>query len=258
MGEHTTWFDFLYKFGWFRDLSGNLRDSLGRDWQWLLFQETSWTLTHVMVALTVMLIIAFGALRFRSAVVGGGQGALIPPRKLNVRNIFELLCDVTYGMVVGVMGEKNAKKFFPLLASLALFILFSNIMALVPGMATASDTLKTNLALALLVFVLTHYHGIKEHGVAYLKHFTGPLWWLAPLMLPIELIGHLARPVSLSLRLMGNMAADHKVLFSFTALVPLFVPVPFYLLGLLVCIVQALVFTLLSTVYIGMAVSHDH
>jgi F-type H+-transporting ATPase subunit a len=258
MGEHTTWFDFLYRFGWYTDLSGNLRESLGRGWQWLLFQETHWTVTHIMVALVVMMWIAFGAFRFRSAVVGGGQGALVPPRKLNVRNIFELLCDVTFGMVVGVMGEKNAKKFFPLLASLALFILFSNLMALVPGFAPATDTLKTNLGLALLVFVLTHYYGIKEHGLAYLKHFTGPLWWLAPLMLPIEIIGHLARPVSLALRLMGNMAADHKVLFSFTFLVPFLVPVPFYILGILVCVVQALVFTLLATVYLGMAVSHDH
>lgn len=258
MSEHSTWFDFLYRFGWFRDLSGNLRDTLGRDWQWLLFQESSWTLTHVMVAMLVMLWIAYGAYRFRSAMAGGGQGALVPPRSLNVRNIFELFCDAAFGMIVGVMGEKNAKRFFPLIGSLALFILFSNLMALVPGFAPATDTLKTNLALALIVFVVTHIYGIKEHGVAYLKHFAGPLWWLAPLMIPIELIGHLARPVSLSLRLMGNMAADHKVLFSFTTLVPLFVPVPFYILGILVCVVQALVFSLLATVYIGMAVSHDH
>ena len=156
------------------------------------------------------------------------------------------------------MGEKNAKKHLWLIGSLAFFIFFSNIMALVPGFGVPTDTLKTNLGIALLVFLATHYYGVKEHGLAYFKHFAGPLPLLAPLMIPIELISHIARPASLALRLMGNMAADHKVVFTFFALVPILVPVPFLILGLLVCVVQTLVFCLLSMVYISMATAHDH
>jgi F-type H+-transporting ATPase subunit a len=128
---------------------------------------------------------------------------------------------------------------------------------LIPGFLPATDTLKTNVGLALLVFLLTHLFGLREHGLGYLKHFAGPVWYLAPLMLPIELIGHVARPVSLSLRLMGNMFADHKVLGTFFFFVPLLVPLPFYVLGILVCVVQAVVFTLLSIVYVEMAVAHE-
>ncbi|MBP6841309.1 MAG: F0F1 ATP synthase subunit A, partial [Kofleriaceae bacterium] len=101
------------------------------------------------------------------------------------------------------------------------------------------------------------FYGIKEHGLAYFKHFLGPSPALAPLMLPIELISHLARPMSLSLRLMGNMIADHKVVFAFFTLVPVFVPIPFLLLGILVCLVQAIVFCTLTMVYLGMAVEHE-
>jgi F-type H+-transporting ATPase subunit a len=107
------------------------------------------------------------------------------------------------------------------------------------------------------VFVLTHYYGVKEHGLSYFKHFLGPSLALAPLMLPIELISHFARPMSLAVRLMGNMMADHKVVMSFFALVPILVPLPFMLLGLLVCLIQALVFCTLAMVYIGMAIEHE-
>jgi F-type H+-transporting ATPase subunit a len=154
------------------------------------------------------------------------------------------------------MGEHNAARFFPLIGALWIFILFGNLIALVPGFVSPDDTLKTNVGLALLVFVLTHYYGVKEHGLAYFKHFLGPNLWIAPLMLPIELVSHIARPVSLSIRLMGNMMADHKVVMSFFALVPLLVPIPFLLLGLLICFIQALVFTSLAMVYIGMAIEH--
>ncbi|ACY16965.1 F0F1 ATP synthase subunit A [Haliangium ochraceum] len=258
MGEHGTWFDLLYKFHWWQDAAHSLEHQLGRDWQWLLFGPTHWTLTHVMVAATVVLFVIFGASRFRAGVVGKGEDGLVPPRNFNLRHMFELLCDAILGMMTGVMGEKNAKRFFPLIGSLALFILFSNLMALIPGFAPATDTLKTNLALAVLVFLLTHYYGFKEHGAGYIKQFLGPMLALAPLIFLIEVISHLVRPASLALRLMGNMAADHKVIFAFFALVPAFVPVPFYFLGILVCVVQTLVFCLLSMVYISMAISHDH
>jgi len=155
------------------------------------------------------------------------------------------------------MGEKLAKRFYPLIGSLFLFILFNNLCALIPGLNAPTDTLKTNVGIAALVFLLTHYYGVKEHGLAYFKHFLGPSPVLIPLMLPIEIISHVVRPVSLSVRLMGNMMADHKVVMSFFALVPILVPLPFMLLGLLVVLIQAVVFSTLAMVYISMAMEHE-
>jgi F-type H+-transporting ATPase subunit a len=118
-------------------------------------------------------------------------------------------------------------------------------------------TLKTNVALAGLVFVLTHVFGVIAHGPKYFKHFLGPIWWLAPLMFPIELISHIARPVSLSVRLLGNISADHKVPVVFFAIFPLLLPVPFLALGVFVAVVQAVVFSMLSTIYISTAIAHE-
>jgi F-type H+-transporting ATPase subunit a len=107
------------------------------------------------------------------------------------------------------------------------------------------------------VFVLSHIFGVREHGLKYFKHFLGPIWWLIPLMLPIELISHIARPVSLSMRLMGNIVGDHKLVGVFFGILPFVLPVPFMVMGVLVSVVQAVVFSLLTTVYISQAVAHE-
>jgi len=135
--------------------------------------------------------------------------------------------------------------------------LFSNLLALIPGFLPPTDSLKTNLALSVLVFVLTHVFGVRAHGPKYFKHFLGPWLPLAFLMLPIEIISHIARPISLAMRLLGNISADHAVVLSFFAVIPLLVPVPFLLMGVFVSVVQAVVFALLSAVYIGAAVAHE-
>ena len=111
---------------------------------------------------------------------------------------------------------------------------------------------------ALLVFVVTHWYGVKEHGVSYFKHFFGPIWWLAPLMLIIEVISHIARPLSLSLRLFGNMYGHEIVLMIFLALVPFLLPVPMMLMGVLVAFIQTFVFTLLSMIYLAGALEEAH
>ncbi len=256
MGEHGTWFDYLNRFSWWHDFSRGAESALGRKWQWQLFGPSSFGLTHVLVAILVVLFGMWGAFAFYKGTKTPDKG-IVPPRKVNLRNFFEYTAESVYGMVEGAMGEKNAARFFPLICTLWIFILFGNLIGLIPGFISPNDTLKTNVGLALLVFVLTHYYGVKEHGLAYFKHFLGPSLPLAPLMLPIELISHLARPLSLSLRLMGNMLADHKVVFAFFSMVPLVVPIPFMLLGLLVCLIQAIVFCTLTMVYIGMAVEHE-
>jgi F-type H+-transporting ATPase subunit a len=255
MGEHGTWFDYLNRFDWWRHADHWAKAKLGRTSGLAMF-ETGWTLTHVLTALVVIAFCTWGAIAFFRGTNTADKG-IVPPRTMNLRNFFEYTAESVYGMVEGAMGEKNAARFFPLIGALWMFILFGNLIGLIPGFMSPNDTLKTNVGLAVFVFLLTHYLGVREHGLAYFKHFLGPSLALAPLMLPIEVISHLARPVSLSVRLMGNMFADHKVVMSFFALVPILVPLPFMLLGVLVCLIQALVFCSLTMVYIGMAIEHE-
>ena len=256
MGEHGTWFDYLTKIPAWNSFNEWAQGKLGRGWKWQMFGESGWTLTHVLITLLVVLFVAWGGFAFYRGLKTPDKG-IVPPRTMNLRNFFEYMAESVYGMVEGAMGEKNAARFFPLIGALWLFILFNNLFALIPGFSAPTDSLKTNVGLALFVFLLTHYYGLKEHGLAYLKHFLGPSPALIPLMLPIEIISHIARPMSLAVRLMGNMMADHKVVMSFFALVPILVPLPFLLLGLLVCLIQALVFCTLTMVYIGMAIEHE-
>ena len=257
MGEHGTWFDYLNRFDTWRSLNHSLEGSLGRTKPMLLlFQDSGWTMTHVLVELVVLAFVAWGALAFFRGLSSPDKG-LVPPRKLTLRTFFEYTAETVYGMVEGAMGENNAARFFPLIGALWMFILFGNLIGLVPGFISPNDTLKTNVGIALLVFFLTHYFGVREHGLSYFKHFLGPVPILIPLMLPIEIISHIARPISLSVRLMGNMMADHKVVMSFFALVPILVPLPFMLLGVLICLIQALVFCSLAMVYISMAIEHE-
>ncbi len=152
----------------------------------------------------------------------------------------------------------RARAYFPLIATFALFILVSNLIALIPGFYPPTANLNTNAALALTVFAMTHFVGIKEHGFSYLKHFMGPILLLAPLMFIIELISHLARPLSLSLRLFGNMYGHEIVLMIFLALVPFLLPVPMMLMGVLVAFIQTFVFTLLAMIYIAGALEEAH
>ena len=256
MGEHGTWFDYLNRIPAWQHFDHWAQGKLGRSWQWQMFGKSGWTLTHVLISLVVLIFVAWGALAFFRGTKAKDQG-IVPPPRMNLRNFFEYMSESVYGMVEGAIGEENAPRFFPLIGALWLFILFNNLFALIPGFSAPTDTLKTNVGIALFVFLLTHYYGLREHGIAYLKHFLGPSPALIPLMLPIELISHIARPMSLAVRLMGNMMADHKVVMSFFALVPILVPLPFLLLGLLVCLIQALVFCTLTTVYIGMAIEHE-
>ena len=255
MGEHGTWFDYLNRFSWWGDLNHKAQELLGRETLTGMF-PTGFTLVHVLGTLLVVFFVLFGTIAFFKGTKSADKG-VVPPRKMNLRNFFEYMAESVYGLVEGAMGEKNAPRFLPLIGALWLFILFNNLFALIPGFVAPTDTLKTNVGIALAVFFLTHYYGVKEHGLAYFKHFLGPSPALIPLMLPIELISHIARPLSLAIRLMGNMMADHKVVMSFFALVPVLVPLPFLLLGLLVCLIQALVFCTLAMVYIGMAIEHE-
>jgi F-type H+-transporting ATPase subunit a len=203
----------------------------------------------VLILVTLMAAIAFGGLKDTKA-------ALVPEDKLTVRTFVEVFTSAAYTMMSDIMGRKAAKFFLPLIGTCAFVILFSNLLGLVPGFTPPTDSLNTTVAMSVVIFFSTHIFGLKENGVAYLKHFMGPVLLLAPLFIVIELISHIARPLSLSIRLMANMFADHQVLTQVSNLVAWVVPAAPMVLGALVCVVQTLVFCILSTVYISMAVAH--
>lgn len=194
------------------------------------------------------------------AKVADTQAAILPDGRFSVRTLIEGFAAQIYGTLVDMMGKKAAKQFLPLIGTCAFMIFFSNLFGLIPGFQPPTASLNTTMAMALVIFFATHIFGVAANGLGYFKHFLGPFLPLAPLMLPIELISHIARPITLAVRLMANMTADHLVLGIFLTLAPWFIPVPLplYFLGCIVVVVQTMVFCLLSTVYISMAIAHDH
>lgn len=216
--------------------------------QWLaerLNMHVGEHVTYTWFVMLVLLLLAFAASRALQLVPSGLQ------------NFMEVVVSGVENLIEETMGHKG-KAYFPLIATFALFILVSNLIGLIPGFYPPTANLNTNAALALTVFAMTHIVGFKEHGVSYLKHFMGPILVLAPLMFIIELIGHLARPLSLSLRLFGNMYGHEIVLMIFLALVPFLLPIPMMLMGVLVAFIQTFVFTLLAMIYIGGALEEAH
>jgi len=192
------------------------------------------------------------------AVIASKSISMVPT---GVQNFMEVVVSGIENMIHDTMGEEG-KPYFPLIATLALFILVSNLVGLIPGFFPPTANLNTTAACALVVFVATHVVGIKEHGFHYVKHFMGPIIWLAPLIFFIEVIGHVSRLLSLSLRLFGNMQGHELVLMIFFTLgakyyLPV-APLPMMLMGILVSFIQAYVFMLLSMIYISGALEEAH
>ncbi len=211
--------------------------------------------TFVIIALLVSL---FGI--FYNLKAGTVDKAVVPDKGITFRNIIEAFGEFVYNLTRSTMGEKEASKYFPVICMIFLFVFLSNLTGLIPGFLPPTDNINTTLALGIFVFIYYNYQGIKEQGlIGHLKHFAGPVWYLAPLIFVIEIISHAVRPVSLALRLRGNMFGDHLVLSIFSDLLPYIVPIVFMVLGLFVCFIQAFVFTLLTMVYISLATAHhDH
>ena len=197
-----------------------------------------------------------GLLYSRSIAVAGDD--IVPDGKASLRTALDMAMDLVVGMAKDNLGH-SWKTFAPLLAGVFLYIFVCNLGGLVPGFIPATESLSNNLAIGVMVFVIYNIAGLVEHKAAYMQQFTGPVLWLAPMMLMIELVGHMFRPVSLSLRLMGNIYADHFLVGLFTSGAPyILIPSALMFFGLLVALIQSFVFTLLTSVYISMAVSHDH
>ncbi len=174
------------------------------------------------------------------------------------QNLFEVILGGWEDFMVDVMGE-HGRPYFALIFTLFIYILFMNWMGLVPGMFASTSNINTPLSMALVVFVATHIVGIKQHGFHYVKHFTGPVAALAPLMIPIEIIGHLARVLSLTFRLFGNILGEDLVAAILFFLAGMYLaPLPMMVLGIFTSFVQAFIFSLLTMLYIAAALEEAH
>jgi F-type H+-transporting ATPase subunit a len=229
---------------------------------------------HTFFALVAALIVILFALAARTALARA-QDPAVPAVELGSRNIAELLLQLVVTQSDQIIG-KPGRKYVPFFATFFIFILISNLLGLLPGFAPPTGNLNTTLGLALCSFIGYNIIGVREQGGAYAKHFFGPMTSLPgssilgkiaflPVLLIsvvfffiLEAFSHGFRPVSLSLRLFGNMMGDHEVITAFIGLTKVIVPVAFYAMGTLVSVIQAFVFTLLSMIYVALAISHGH
>jgi len=204
---------------------------------------------HVLYTWVVMiLLIVLGYL--------AAKGIQMIPTK--GQNVFEVLVGGLEDFMVELTGDEG-RWFFPMIATIFIYILVCNLIGMIPGFYPPTADLNTTLSCAIPVFVLTHAIGIKRHGMKYIKHFIGPVWWLVPLFFIIELIGHFARVLSLSFRLFGNMMGHELVLGILMFLAgAFFAPLPIMALGVFVALVQAFVFFLLAIMYFVGAMEEAH
>lgn len=204
---------------------------------------------HVTYTWVIMIILA--VLTF----VVRGSMRIVPT---GLQNMFEVVITGLADFMDQTIGH-GGRRFMPLIGTLAFFILMGNLMGLIPGFASPTANINTNLALALTVFCVYNLVGIQKKGIVkYVKHFMGPIWWLAPLMFPIEIISHLARPITLSVRLFGNIKGEEMVILVLLFLVPLLLPVPMMVFAAFTGVLQTLVFILLTMVYLQGALADEH
>jgi F-type H+-transporting ATPase subunit a len=196
----------------------------------------------------ILLLIIFAVLATRKI-------ELIPTK---AQNFFEIIISGMEEFMVDITGEEG-RWFFPVIATIFIYIATCNLLGLVPGFYPPTASINTTVSCAIPVFLFTHFIGIRYHGIKYVKHFLGPVWWLIPIILPIELIGHLARILSLSFRLFGNITGHELVLaILFMLAGAFFAPLPIMAMGIFVAFVQAFVFFLLSIMYFAGAMEEAH
>jgi F-type H+-transporting ATPase subunit a len=253
MPEHTSWFTLLL---------AHMHETLDQNAQ--AFGETvirheapSWrSFEPLAAALFVTLLVLGIALRVRSRLQNPDD-AVVPEDRLTLRTFMEAFLSYFYDLAKSVMDAERAKKYFPLIGTAAMFVFFSNVLALIPGFPVATSSLSITLGCAIVVFVCFNAYGLATNGFSYIAHLAGPAWYLAWLVFPIEVISLTVRPITLAVRLMLNMSVDHLILGIFLSLVAALIPIPVMLLGCLIILIQTLVFTLLTCIYIGLATEHE-
>jgi len=214
----------------------------------LLFLENAYFPPHVTYAW--FLAIALSVLSFLAA----RRLSIYPGR---FQNVMEVIIGGFDALLNEIMGH-NGRRFFPLIATLGIFILTANLLGIIPGFESPTSSINTTAALAIVVFLSTHVVGVRTHGVKYFKQFMGPVWWLTPLMVPIEIISHFSRPLSLTFRLFGNIKGEDTVLLVVLFLVPTLVPLPVFILMIFTSLIQTVVFMLLAMMYISGAMEEGH
>jgi len=230
---------------------GLILGGLGMDYQ----QKDEWK-PVLGALLTTILVVSLG-LYYKKTVEKNNDAA--PLKGVSLGSVLDMILEFVHNLGKGIIGDKECRPYLSTLFALFIFIYLSNLTGLVPGFTPATESLNTNLVLGLFSFGVFNMAGIREHGIGgYLKSYCGPLLVMAPLIFMIEIIGALARPLSLALRLYGNIFGDHLVLAVFTGLTYLLLPALLLFFGLLVASIQSFVFTLLSSIYISLAISHDH
>ncbi len=229
MGSHFTWFD-------------------------LLGVDHHYTTVAVAVFATALILVLSVAGRL---ALGNGEAAIEPAGRFTLKGFFEAFVEFMNNIVHQVLGH-HGTHLIPLFGAIFFYIVFNNLLGLIPGMTAATSDINCSFAIGLFSFVAYNVIGFNHAGFAYFKHFLGPIWWMIPILLPIEIISNFIRPLSLGIRLHVNMMADHTILGTFIDLTKVIIPVIFYGMGTFVSLVQAFVFTMLSMVYVLMATADEH
>ena len=233
MEAHFTWFNLLYS-------------HYGISHEYL-------PIAGSLLAMTIVIILSIAG----RLALGNGEAAIQPASRFSLKGFFEAFLELMTSLTDMVLGH-HGRVFLPMFGAIFFYILLNNLIGLLPGLSAATSNINVTLALGLFSFLAYNVIGFAHSGVHYFKHFMGPVWWLVPILLPIELISNIVRPFSLGIRLSVNMTADHAILGTFIDLTKIGIPVIFYGMGTFVSIVQAFVFTILSMVYVMMATADAH
>lgn len=253
MEHHVTWLHFLPGFV-------QLEHYFASHYSGLMGNPA--TIQAVAAAWLVAMLMLWTGWQTRKSLAQASDGGVVPSGDLSSRTLLELYATLLHKQMKSIIG-KDCDRYFSVIATLGLFIMFSNLLGLLPGFMPPTDNWNTTMACGVFVFLYYHYHGIRVQGIGHFLHMANPIgqpigWVLAPLFLPIELVSHISRPFSLGVRLATNMMGDHIVLVTLLGMVPLLVPIPLMVLGMIVCFVQTMVFVLLSCIYLAMATADHH
>ena len=206
--------------------------------------------------LGVAILLGAGVMLKRQ-IAAASRAGVLPDEGVTLRNVVELIVGGIAQIAEQNMGPEY-RRWFPLVGTIFFFILISNLMALTPGIGGATTYVETTTAWAIISVAVSEFVGVQKHGARYIKHFLGPIWWLAPVFFILEVPLHLARILTLSVRLLANMFADHTIVGVWLMLVPIGIPALFMGLGLVVAVLQAFVFALLTMIFIGSALEDAH
>jgi F-type H+-transporting ATPase subunit a len=221
--------------------------------------HTEWIYLSAISAAGLLILVGLSVRR----AVAGENGGVLPEEGISIRNVIEVIIEALGDLGEGTIGE-DWRKYFPVVGTIFFFVLVSNFMSLIPGLLGSTSDANITFAFGILSFVVYNYVGIRQHGFKYIQQFQGPalgakhIRLMTPIFLPLEIVLHIARILTLGIRLLANMFADHKVIGIFLGLVPIAVPAIFMGLGMFVSFLQALVFAILTMIYIGQALQEPH